>query len=314
MSSSSHPSLLPTAASRGLAGPVVVGFDGEPPSFDALVLGRQLSELTGEALVIAVVQPLNLYVVHDPTLLADFYAVQHEEMEHLIVRAADLLGGEEGRDWRRATIAARSPAAGLHRIIEEREAGIVVLGRTHRHGAGRALPGTTAGRLLHGAPCPVAVAPPGWASREGGLARVTAGVDGSEESLVALRVAAKLAARAGGTVEAVAVYHRPNPADPAYALTSKGYAEAMADLRALTEQRLRDALRSLTHGSAEPVVLEGRPAAELARHSAGRDLLVVGSRGYGPLHSVVVGDVATALACEAQCALMVVPRGAVPAP
>jgi nucleotide-binding universal stress UspA family protein len=312
--SSPHPSATPAQAPRALSGPIVVGFDGEPHGRDALVLGRQLSELTGEPLVVAVVRPLELYVAPDPVLVSDLDAAQFEEADELVEQAAEVLGGEEGRDWRRSVIAARSPALGLHRIIDRLEAGMVVVGRTHRHGAAQAYPGTTAGRLLHGSPCPVAIAPPGWASREDGLRKISAGVGGSEEALLALGVASELAARAGTPVEAVAVYHKPNPANPAYAFTTKGYTEAMKDLRAVTEQHLRDALSSVPGTTAEPVVLEGKPAEALARHGDARDLLVIGSRAYGPLRSVAVGDVATHLAAEAPCALLVVPRGAASAP
>ena len=296
---------------RLLAGPVVVGFDGSPEGRDALRLGHQLATLTGERLIVAVVQRLDEYVVVDPVLVADLDAQQHEEADALAGQAAQILGGEEGRDWRRAVIAARSPALGLHRVIERESAGVVVLGRTHRDGVARALLGTTAGRLLHGSPCPVAIAPPGWASREGGLRRIGAGFDGSEESVLALQVAADLANRAGTTLDALAVFEPATPADPTYAMTTHGYTQQMAELRTSLEHRLARALEALPgQDQARPLVLQGRAPETLVGHSAGTDLLVVGSRGYGPLRSVLVGDVAMKLATHAQSALMVVPRGA----
>lgn len=57
-------------------------------------------------------------------------------------------------------------------------------------------------------------------------------------------------------------------------------------------------------------VIEGEPGEQLVALSTTLDVLVVGSRRYGPLRSVLVGDVGTRLAMEARCALVIVPRGA----
>ena len=47
----------------------------------------------------------------------------------------------------------------------------------------------------------------------------------------------------------------------------------------------------------------------LADHSAYLDLLVTGSRGYGPLHSVLAGGVSGRVLRNAQCPVIIVPRG-----
>jgi nucleotide-binding universal stress UspA family protein len=52
----------------------------------------------------------------------------------------------------------------------------------------------------------------------------------------------------------------------------------------------------------------------LAAASAEIDLLVCGSRGYGPLRSVLVGGVSDRLTRQAPCPVIVVPRGAVAEP
>ena len=54
----------------------------------------------------------------------------------------------------------------------------------------------------------------------------------------------------------------------------------------------------------------GSPAVELARVSAGADVLVLGSRGLGPAHRVALGSTADRLIHESACAVIVVPRGA----
>ena len=51
------------------------------------------------------------------------------------------------------------------------------------------------------------------------------------------------------------------------------------------------------------------PAESLIRVSENLDLLVCGSRGYGPLRAVLLGGVSRRVAAEAQCPVIVLPRG-----
>ena len=100
-------------------------------------------------------------------------------------------------------------AEALRELVEEEGADAIVLGSTHRGPVGRIYPGSVAERLLHGAPCAVAVAPRGFAARAGGEPRVLAvGFDGSPESQAALELAGELAEAAEATLRVVAV-HEP---------------------------------------------------------------------------------------------------------
>ena len=60
----------------------------------------------------------------------------------------------------------------------------------------------------------------------------------------------------------------------------------------------------------EPFFAVGNAAEILADGSEDLDLLVLGSRGYGPLHSVLVGGVAGRVVREAACPVLVLPRKA----
>jgi nucleotide-binding universal stress UspA family protein len=51
-------------------------------------------------------------------------------------------------------------------------------------------------------------------------------------------------------------------------------------------------------------------AEELALYGAAVDLLIVGSRGYGPLGRIMHGSVSEKLARTARCPLLVLTRGA----
>ena len=52
----------------------------------------------------------------------------------------------------------------------------------------------------------------------------------------------------------------------------------------------------------------GDPAAIMASASADVDLLICGSREYGPLRSVILGSVSRTLANSAHCPLLIIPR------
>jgi nucleotide-binding universal stress UspA family protein len=87
----------------------------------------------------------------------------------------------------------------------------------------------------------------------------------------------------------------------------------------LVEERLERAQRELdraVRSVAERLhptgsLLRGSPGQQLADEaSAAVDLMVVGSRGYGPLQRVLLGSVSTSLVHSAPCPVMVVPRTA----
>jgi nucleotide-binding universal stress UspA family protein len=61
----------------------------------------------------------------------------------------------------------------------------------------------------------------------------------------------------------------------------------------------------------ETVLLAGVDAGELLRvASAGLDVLVMGSRGYGPTRRVLLGSVSAEVVHASACPVIVVPRGA----
>ena len=59
-------------------------------------------------------------------------------------------------------------------------------------------------------------------------------------------------------------------------------------------------------------ILEGDPVQRLAESSSGLALLVLGSRGYGPVRSVLLGSVSAGVARTAACPVLVVPSGVEP--
>jgi nucleotide-binding universal stress UspA family protein len=56
-------------------------------------------------------------------------------------------------------------------------------------------------------------------------------------------------------------------------------------------------------------LLEGEPAQCLAEHSHALDLLLTGSRRYGPLRAVLLGGVSGRIIRHAACPVLITPRG-----
>jgi nucleotide-binding universal stress UspA family protein len=80
---------------------------------------------------------------------------------------------------------------------------------------------------------------------------------------------------------------------------------------ATSAARIANALAVHAAGLGDEIrVLEGAPLDHLAEQSRELDLLVVGSRGYGPLRRVLLGGVSGALLQTAACPVVVVPRRA----
>ncbi len=133
--------------------------------------------------------------------------------------------------------------------------------------------------------------------------------DGSRESGLALDVAAEVAALAGVALRIVVVAER-------HAVLST---PAAAELVDVVERSAREAAEHLLDEAAarvsadvslERLVAIGEAGAALAAAvRTQRDLLVVGSRRYGPARSVLVGTVGHHLAHSATSPVLVVPRG-----
>jgi nucleotide-binding universal stress UspA family protein len=201
-----------------------------------------------------------------------------------------------------------SASRALHEAAEQEDAGLLVVGSAKHGVAGKIKPGSTAERLLHGAPCPITVVPRGW---EPGEALRVIGVAWTDslEANDALRGALALARATGATLHAITVV---KPRALWYSETSAGRdsTEVAGEHKVDAEIALKSAVEAA--GADVPVEIEafvGDPADVLIELSAHHDLLVCGSRGYGPVRAVLLGGVSHRVAAEAHCPVVVLPRG-----
>jgi nucleotide-binding universal stress UspA family protein len=193
-----------------------------------------------------------------------------------------------------------SPGRGLHQLAEDEHADLLVVGSSHRGALGRVLLGDDTQAALNGAPCAVAIAPRGYALGGGAWTTIGVGDDGSAESARAREAASVLAERHHATVRlrsVVGLQNLPAAEDEPPEWTS-------ATIEAIERERKR--LREIEGFLGD--VVYGDPSEELARFATEVDLLIVGSRGYGPLGRLIKGSVSTDLARHCPRLLVVIPR------
>src|SRR5262245_54956356 len=188
---------------------IIVGIDESPGAQDALAFAGRIAEVAGASVVLA-----SAYPYSDTPSRVSTRALREElqaEARTLLERTVATCGTAVATT---VAIADPSPPRALHDMAVETDAALVVVGSTHRGPAGRVVPGTTGERLLHGSPCPVAVAPSGYTDA-GPIETIGVGYDGSEESDAALTAATMLARRLGASLRVIRVYDATRVGSPA---------------------------------------------------------------------------------------------------
>jgi nucleotide-binding universal stress UspA family protein len=285
------------------ARPVVVGYDGTPQAKDALALGAALAATTGDRLILAGAFGA------DPLLSGGELDSRRAEVLDRLGQAAQELAPAVAGPVERRAVLGTSAASALQELAEAEHPRALVLGSCHRGAVGRVVIGSVAERLLHGAPCPVVVASRGLADAGAvELRTVCVGFDGGPEAWTALQRAAQVASAAGARLRVALVV----PAIPPVPMMPVLPAELLEERDRAAGVELDHAVRSVTKAvQAESRLLNGDPATRLAEEAARDvDLLVVGSRGYGPVRHVLLGSVSAALMHSSPCPVMVVPRTA----
>lgn len=276
---------------------LLVGYDGSEGGRDALELTRVLGEATGAGVLVVTVIPYG-------PLPIPYAVLDEEEAERaqpLFQEARRRLGDLEV-DSR--AFGGGSPAGVINDLAEREKIDTIVVGSPHRGTLGRVVIGSVADGLMHGAPCEVVVAPSGYAGEEQTPFRTIAvAYDDTPESKAALERAEAIALACRATIVIFTV-----SAPPAVVPGATGYTPAIPPEAGAIVTR---AVKAVDEGlAATGRALSGvpGPAIVAACEEFGADLLVAGSRGYGPVMRVLLGSVSTQLAHRAPCPVLVVPR------
>lgn len=272
---------------------VLVGVDGRSTGRDAIALASCLIGPDG-TLTLAHVYSGPMRPTHavPPGLLS-------EERE----ASAKLLERERADSQVEAelvSVVGASPGRALHQQAEEQHADLLVVGSCSRGVLGRAMLGDDTRAALGGAPCAIAIAALGYTEHPTPVAKIGVGYDGSPESKLALRAARQIAQATRATVDALEVVSLPpyGYMGVGPSLLGEGLSEMPKQANARME-RLPE-----VHGKA----VYGFPGKELASFTDTVDLLVVGSRSYGPMKRMVFGSTSRYLERHARCSLLVMPR------
>jgi nucleotide-binding universal stress UspA family protein len=267
---------------------IIAGFDGSVASREAVRfavrLGRALSAdvvaLTGYP-----VQPLfgrGAAAGADAALAASARAAAD-------LTLADL--HEDGVSTR--VVRPGEPARALIEAADELGSDLIVVGRHHAAGLGRLALGSTGERLIHGAPCPVSIVP-ATTSRDR-FATIAVAYDTGDTAHITLDYAGRIARSLLARLVIISVVE-PFAGTPRH--------------RSAVAEHVDEAAKQLRPGlEVEVRVLLGRAGETLVDACKDDvDLLVVGSRGYGPLRAVLAGSVSCYVAEHAPCPVTVVPR------
>ncbi len=271
---------------------VLVGVDGRSGGRDAVALAKRLAA-PGATITLAHIYGTNFMIgrgsaLEMPIERANFHDLLEHERERGMLDAELTVYG------------AHTAGRGLHQLAEERQADLLVVGSTRHAMLGRVLMGDDCRAALNGAPCAIAIAPRGYLQVAHALKRLGVGYDGSPESANALNVARQLAAQHEARVTAMWVVslHDVEEEKP-----------IPADWPQERERLVEECSERLHHlGDVEGVAVYGGPREELARLGKELDLLIVGSRGYGPRGHVFHGSVSNYLVSHVDCPLLVLPR------
>jgi nucleotide-binding universal stress UspA family protein len=291
---------------------LVVGHGPQEHGRGALCLGAMLARSGGDDLVVATIVP-KPWVPGPARVDAEYRAYLDRLADEGFARARAILADDVRFELVRHE--ARSVAAGLLELAEQTEARLLAIASTSAGSIGRVALGSTADRLLHGSPIPVALAPRGLrCDPDDRVRRVTAaygGPEGAEDLVVA---GARVASEVGATlrIATFAVWARP---DYTTWLGSEGedqvLAEWLAELRTgLTEvlekvEGLRDVPRDI-----ETVIGHGQSWADALEDVewTDEDVLTVGSSSVGPVARVFLGTRSSKIVRYSPVPVVVVPR------
>ncbi|MGW5268737.1 universal stress protein [Rhodococcus sp. NPDC003994] len=285
----------PDSTSTGGRGPVVVGVDGSAEAEDAVswaadVAGRQGLNLV---LLTAVAPGVHVTATVDspPGSTADAVLSRARRV------ATDRLGDA------RLRIDVESDHGTPAGVLVDRSetASLVVVGTRGLGEFTGGLSGSVSTAVATHARCAVAVVPAGTARATG---PVVVGVDGTANSMPALRLAFTTAAARGERLVAV---HAWSDVDlhlepDAWSRTEEGEQAALAESLAGWSEEFPTV-------DVERVVVRDRPVRELVARSASASTVVVGRRGRGGFRSLLLGSTSRAVLHSVEVPVVVVPAG-----
>jgi nucleotide-binding universal stress UspA family protein len=176
---------------------VVVGYLAGKGGRSALHLAVEAATTLKTSLTVTTVVP-RPWMTPSPARIDAEYAQYAQQLAADSAKEAQQLIGalSDGLKVNYHKVAHRSVSGGLLEAVNELAADVLVLGSAADGKLGQVVVGSTADRLLHSSPVPLAISPRGYrGSKAGGLSRITCAYPGTPESLHVVERVAALAER-----------------------------------------------------------------------------------------------------------------------
>lgn len=132
--------------------------------------------------------------------------------------------------------------------------------------------------------------------------RIVVGIDGSEESVTALRRAIRIANALNASIEAVSSWRLPS----GYATVGEYEYSPLDDANAILSGAAKSVFGAQAPAWFTTATFEGNAADVLIEQSRGAEMLIVGSRGHGGIAGVLLGSVSAMCAEHAHCAVLII--------
>lgn len=282
---------------------IAAAVDSHPGGDDAAVLAAALSRAVDGDLILASIEPELALAIPG----ADAQRLRRETTA-MLERTRDALAPAA----RPAVDSDLSAARGLRRVLSEQDRQLVVCGSSHRGDPGRVSIGHTARQLVEDQRCALAIAPRGLSGHgELAIRRVGVGYDGSPEARAALAWAATIAGGTGADLTVRGVIDDRVPALGWPSLWIEPFRECWDEVMDEEAETLHAGIEAATAGLWAPLTVtveRDTSAASLLDLSLTCDLLVIGSRRWGPVARLLLGGTGEALVHGAYCSLLIVPR------
>lgn len=285
---------------------IVVGFQGPASGRDAVEFAVGWARSSGDTVVVVTVHPGSA-PVSIGRVDAEFVHAEIQQAEALLEEARTLIPADITAEFHR--VDASSAAHGIDDLLERRGDPLVVLG-THRPDAEpRTFPGQTADRLFNGAAAPVVIVPHGYAESHAGgtIKRITCAYLDTPDGQVALNHAIAMAQHTGAELRVLGVIPdtvmTPMTGDIDIFEGDLGvhWRKVLDAATTRAIEQVPTTTGQLLSGKVHRVLAELDPAET--------DLLVLGSRGYGPVRRVLLGGVSARVVRNSRVPVAVVPRG-----
>jgi nucleotide-binding universal stress UspA family protein len=282
---------------------IAAAVDSHPEGDDAAVLATAIARAVDGDVVLASIEP------ELPLMLpgADSRRMRRET-EKMLARTRETFAPGS----RFAIDSDLSDARGLKRVLTREHRQLVVCGSSRRGDPGKVSIGHTTRQLVEDGHYALAIAPRGL-SKQGELPieRVSVGYDGGPEARAALAWAAAIAEGRGARLSVRGVIDDRIPALGWADLWIQTFRDSWNEVMDDEAAALRSSIEAATAGLSVPVTVtidRDVAATSLLDVSLATDLLVIGSRRWGPMARLLLGGTGEALVHGAQCSLLIVPR------